>query len=216
MKQERMMTCECGLSVAERHRRRHRKSVYHRQHRRIRALLSDHSITFAEIAARFGITRERVRQMARQLGIASGRERRGQHTLDQRMSAWEKQNGYRELIAKGKELGYAVTPIRRNTSWGWQFEQGVVAINGWRAQIVYIWPWGRYLAMTRSVHRADFFVGISPIGFFVFPSKIFRTFPKRTAFSPTPCPTTQKGATGFFRHDYLNYLEAWESLRRRR
>jgi hypothetical protein len=135
--------------------------------------------------------------------------------LHQRMSAWQKRRGHRELIAKCKELGYTVTPSRRDSRWGWSFEDGVVVINGWRTHIVHMSTKGRYLAMKRSVVRADFHVGMSPIGFFIFPSKVWKTIPEATSFSPVPCPIGQRGFTHSGRHDYLNYLEAWKLLGRR-
>ena len=75
------MTCECGLPAADRNRRHHRLSVYHRRHRRIKRLLSNNSIRFADIGDKFGITRERVRQIARHLGMESGRQRQEQRVL---------------------------------------------------------------------------------------------------------------------------------------
>jgi hypothetical protein len=205
------MTCECGLPVADPNRRHHRLSVYHGQHRRIRDLLSKDSLSFAEIGERVGITRERVRQA----WGASGRERREQHAMDKRTSAWRERKGYRELIAKCKGLGYTVTPSRYDTGWGWRFLDGIVVINGWRAHIVYIRTKDRYLLFRRSVVRADFHVGISPIGFFIFPTKVWKTFPEATSFSPIPCAIGQRGFTHSHRHDYLNYLEAWKLLGRR-
>ncbi len=210
-----MMTCECGFAVAGRN-RHHQLSVYHRQPRRIRALLSNNALSFADIGNRLGITRERVRQMAQQLGMASGRLRQEQRVLYQRMAAWRERKDHRELIAKGKELGYTVTPIRCNTHSRWRFEPGMVAINGWRVHIVHMRTRGRYLGFRRFVCRADFHVGISTIGFFIFPSKVWKTFPARTAFSPIPCMRGQPGFAGSDRHDYLKYLEAWKLLRRRR
>jgi hypothetical protein len=209
------MTCECGFQVTNRDRRDHLLSVYHRQHRKIRGLLSNDSLTFAEIGQRLGITRERVRQIARQLEMESGLQRREQRTLHQRMPAWSKRKGYRELIAKGKEFGYTVTPNRVDSPWGWRFQARMVLINGWRAHIVYIRTKGRYLVFGRSDIRADFYVGISPIGFFVFPSKVWKTLPEKTSFSPIPCPVGHRGFTHSHRHDYLNYLEAWKLLGRR-
>jgi hypothetical protein len=126
-----LMTCECGFPGADRSHRYHRRSVYHRQHRRIRGLLSNDSLSFADIGDRLGITRERVRQIARQLGMTSGRQRREQHALHQRIPAWHERRGYRELIAKGKEFGYTVTPSRVDSPEGWRFQARIVVINGW-------------------------------------------------------------------------------------
>ena len=76
------MTCECGLPAADRNRRHHRLSVYHRRHRRIRRLLSNNSIRFADIGDKFGITRERgpPRSLGT-LGMESGRQRQEQRVL---------------------------------------------------------------------------------------------------------------------------------------
>jgi hypothetical protein len=209
-----LMTCECGFPVAGRNRRDHRLSVYHRHYRRIKNLLSRDSLSFADIGERVGITRERVRQIAQQLGRATGRERREQHAMDKRMSAWHERKGHRELIAKCKELGYTVTPSRYDTRLGWRFEDRIVVINGWRAHIVYIRTKDRYLVFRRSVVRADFHLGVSPIGFFIFPAKVWKTFPEGTSFSPIPSLIGHRGVTHSDRHDYLNYLEAWKLLGR--
>jgi hypothetical protein len=208
-----LMTCECGLPGAGRS--DHRLSVYHRQHRRIRSLLSNKALSFVDIGDRLGITRERVRQIARQLGMESGLQRREQRALRKRMPDWQNRKGYRELIAKGKRYGYTVTPSRVDSPEGWRFQARIVVINGWRTHIVYMRNRGRYLAFGRSDVPADFYVGISPIGFFIFPSKVWKTFPERTSFSPIPCPIGQRGFNHSHRHDYLNYLEAWKLLRRR-
>ena len=74
-------------------------------------------------------------------------------------------------------------------------------------------PRGRYLAFGRSDVRADVYVGISPIGFFVFPSKVWETFPERTMFFPIVCLAGKRGFAHSNRHDYLNYLEAWKLIR---
>jgi hypothetical protein len=80
---------------------------------------------------------------------------------------------------------------------------------------VYISTKGRYLALKRSMVRADFHVGISQIGFFIFPAKVWKTIPEATSFSPVPCPIGHRGFSRSHRHDYLNYLEAWKLLGRR-
>jgi hypothetical protein len=195
------MPCECGLPVAG-HKRHHRLSVYHRQHGRIKNLLSNHSLSFADVGDRVGITRERVRQLARQLGVASRRPPREQQALAKRMAAWCKRKGHRELIAKCKELGYTAAPSRLDASWGWRFEVGIIVINGWRTHTIPVRTRGHYLAFRRSVVHADFQVGISPIGFFIFPSKVWKTFPEGTLFSRTPCTKGQPGFSRSRRHDY--------------
>jgi hypothetical protein len=212
---KKMRVCECGYAVADGNYHQHRFSVFHRQHRKIKALLSNTSLSFAHIGKKFGITRERVRQIARQLGSVSGRERRQQRRLAGQIAAWKERRGYRELIAKCEKLRYTVAPSRRDTRWGWRFEHDVVLINGWRSHIVYMRNKGRYLAFTRSDAPANFHVGISPIGFFIFPTNVWRTFPPKTAFAPIPC-RSGPGFTRSCRHDYLDYLEAWKLLKARK
>src|SRR5437879_7923570 len=54
---------------------RHALSVIHRKGKLIRAMLERDCITHAAIARRIGLTRERVRQLALQMGFADGRSR---------------------------------------------------------------------------------------------------------------------------------------------
>jgi hypothetical protein len=147
------MTCDCGFPGVDRSHRYHRLSVCHRHYRRIRGLLSDSSLSFADIGDRLGITRERVRQIAQKLGMTSGRQRREQRALHQRIPAWQERKGYRELIAKGKEFGYTVTPSRVDSPEGWRFQARIVVINGWRAQqnaiIETCWPGRNFLLTAR-------------------------------------------------------------------
>ena len=207
-----LRVCECGFPITNRNRRLHRFSVYHREHRRIKALLSDNRISYAEIGNKVGLTRERIRQIDRQLGGALGRERVRQRVADDRLAAWRQREGHRQVIAKCEELGYKVEPSRRGSGSRWLFEAGFVVINGWRTHIAPMSFRGRYLALKRASVRADFCVRISPIGFFVFPSKVWKTLPKATEFSPNGSGG-KRGVTNRARHDYLNYFEAWKLLK---
>jgi hypothetical protein len=207
-----MMVCECGLAISDR-RGGHRRSVYHLQHRRIKALLSKNWISYSEIGAGLGITRERVRQIAEKIGSPSGHQRQEQYMAERRASAWRERKGHREVIAKCEELGYTVTPSKRVTGSNWYLEANIAVINGKRVRILFIrHAYSHYLKLRRPATHADFYVAISPIGFFIFPSKVWGTFPAVTTFSPDPC-ANGRGATHSRRHDYLNYLEAWELLK---
>jgi hypothetical protein len=210
-----MMVCECGfpLSSAGQGLYAHRRSPYHRHHRRIKALLSKNEISYAEIGARLGLTRERVRQIAEKAGMPPGRQRQKQCVVDRRTSAWREHKGHREVIAKCEELGYTVMPSRRVNSTDWYLEANIVVINGWRVRIVYTnWTRSGYLRVKRFEAHADFYLSISPVGFFIFPSKVWRTFPASTAFSSDPS-TSDGGVVRSSRHDYLDYLEAWKLLK---
>jgi hypothetical protein len=209
-----MMVCACGLPMSSDRRGayKHRRSTYHRHHQRIKDLLSKNEIPYAEIGARLGITRERVRQIAKKIGMPSGQQRKEQCILDRRTAIWREHKGHGKVIAKCEELGYTVTPSRRDAGSHWYFEANIVVINGRRVRIVYSNKMrSRYLRLKRSEAHADFYLAISPIGFFIFPSKVWRTFPATTAFSPYP--STSHVGLRSNRHDYLDYLEAWKLLK---
>src|SRR5438067_5657259 len=71
-----MHYCEiCRFELKKRGFKRHTLSVFHRKAKLIRAMLERNCITHAEIARRIGLTRERVRQLALQMGFAAGRSR---------------------------------------------------------------------------------------------------------------------------------------------
>ena len=210
-----MMICECGLKLPQCTHHRHRNSLYHRRHRQIGALLSDSRISYAEVAKRFGISRERVRQIACQVGVLPGRKRSEQRTTIERWSAWRNRHGHREVIARCEKLGYAVEPSRREAIRGWRFESRIVMINGWRTHVGYMRSRGRNLILKRAGILAEFYVRISPIGLFVFPSEVWRTLPSLTEFSANQHRTTRRMSVGN-RRDYLSYLEAWKGLNAKR
>src|SRR5437899_6465630 len=71
-----MRYCQtCRLQLDKRGFKRHTLSVVHRKGKLIRAMLERDCITHAAIARRIGLTRERVRQLALQMGFADGRSR---------------------------------------------------------------------------------------------------------------------------------------------
>src|SRR5260370_17642672 len=71
-----MRYCQtCRLQLDKRGFKRHTLSAVHRKGKLIRAMLERNCITHAEIARRIGLTRERVRQLALQMGFADGNSR---------------------------------------------------------------------------------------------------------------------------------------------
>jgi hypothetical protein len=63
----------------------HRAGVYHRQHRKIHAMLGSSNLTLKEIARRLGVTYQRAQQIASEHGY-SGRLRQRARSLDRRRS----------------------------------------------------------------------------------------------------------------------------------
>jgi hypothetical protein len=92
----------CRLELDTRGFKRHTLSVFHRKARLIRAMLERNCITHAEIARRIGVTRERVRQLALQLGFADGRSR---HAIC-RMERLRKEMG--EFFSEALKRGFPV------------------------------------------------------------------------------------------------------------
>lgn len=74
MKHQRFFCETCQVELA--HLRIHNRGVRHRQAKRLQALLSQNCMTFSEIGKRVGLSRERVRQIAKSMpGIDAGFKR---------------------------------------------------------------------------------------------------------------------------------------------
>ena len=103
-----MHYCEiCRFELKERGLARHKLSVVHRKGKLIRAMLERNCITQAEIARRIGVTRERVRQLAQQMGFADGKTRQAICKIERRKKAMA------EFCQKAQERGFAVEPVGR-------------------------------------------------------------------------------------------------------
>lgn len=72
-RRERETCAECGVTVGVLQRKRHLAGAVHLHSKRIRALLAEPCITLEEIGKRLGVTRERVRQIAKLLQLESNR-----------------------------------------------------------------------------------------------------------------------------------------------
>jgi hypothetical protein len=95
--------CEiCHFGVDQRFFKRHTLSVVHRKAKLIRAMLERDCITHAEIARRVGLTRERVRQLALQMGFADGRSRHAICRIARRRKEMA------EFFVKAEEHGFEV------------------------------------------------------------------------------------------------------------
>src|SRR5258707_7827587 len=83
----------------------HTLSVFHRKAKLIRAMLERNCITHAEIARRIGVTRERVRQLALQMGFADGRSRHAICRMERRRKEMA------EFFVEAQKRGFAVEPL---------------------------------------------------------------------------------------------------------
>src|SRR5258708_12525541 len=98
-----MRYCQtCHFKISERVFKRHTLSVVHRKGKLIRAMLERDCITHAEIARRIGLTRERVRQLALQMGFADGRSWQAICRVERRKKEMP------EFFVQAQKRGFAV------------------------------------------------------------------------------------------------------------
>src|SRR5947199_3293173 len=98
-----MRYCQtCRFQLDKRGFKRHTLSAVHRKGKLIRAMLERNCITHAEIARRIGLTRERVRQLALQMGFAAGRSRHAICRMERRRKAMP------EFFVQAQKRGFAV------------------------------------------------------------------------------------------------------------
>ena len=98
-----MRYCQtCRFQLDKRGFKRHTLSAIHRKGKLIRAMLERNCITHAEIARRIGLTRERVRQLALQMGFAAGRSRHAICRMERRRKAMP------EFFVQAQKRGFEV------------------------------------------------------------------------------------------------------------
>lgn len=103
--------CEiCRFELDGRWFKRHTLSLVHRKAKLIRAMLARNCITQAQIARRIGVTRERVRQLAQQMGFADGKTRHAICRIERRKQEMK------EFFVKAQERGFEVEPLGRKSA----------------------------------------------------------------------------------------------------
>jgi len=102
-------TCpDCGTTLRGYYLDKHRKSIGHRRGAELRALLES-GVRFSHIAREFGLSRERVGQLARKMGVGMGREQRRIRKMEARLSRnhfWP----YRKELGRHVTWDFRVTP----------------------------------------------------------------------------------------------------------
>jgi hypothetical protein len=202
----------------------HERSTLHRHGRRIRALLDANCLSLTEIANRVGgITRERMRQIARDYFGVTGRIRQSVCALIQREEKMKvlmdalTSFPIGQVMAKLNELQipFEAMPSKRG------IELRRLLINGKMCKILKCGPRttagyrSRYRCIRRPQSRDpyDFCIYVdSKHGFLVMPKD---KLPKNsTSFILDP-PIGYNNMLGTYstRHDFIDYLEAWDQLR---
>jgi hypothetical protein len=196
--------CECGMTVAKAS-GTHFTSRFHQLALRITALLKTDCLSFAEIGDRIGVSRQRVHQIAKNLGCTPGRVRQKVCAVRKRVA---KRAGYldakhADLMIRCGELGLDLRPVDSST----------VLVNGCRCSVSRcVKPLivnGTEYAHLRVRRKGVEFALVKGPGpsWFVFPASL--PLPITTSFSLDPKMT---GAKEDF-HDYLRYREAWHLLK---
>jgi hypothetical protein len=80
---------------------------------RLKALLAEGCLTFSQIGQRLGLTRERIRQIAKNMGFESGRERMSTCTLKKKLSRRQAaiQKRLADILAVCSEKGFVAAPF---------------------------------------------------------------------------------------------------------
>lgn len=190
----------CGFEMKERGVTRHTRSLLHRKGKLIRAMLERSCITHAEIARRIGLTRERVRQVARQMGFASGRSRHAICRMERR------QKEMTEFFVKAEERGFSVELLTGKSG----YINGKLCLE--RRACQHKIGVGKYKYTYVSIHRParqfDICAWKLPDGrFLMLPEKLVGF--KQTSFNPEE---SDKPGTASTSHYYREWIERWSVL----
>jgi hypothetical protein len=200
-----MRYCQtCRFKVDKRGYKRHTLSVVHRKAKLIRAMLERNCITHAEIARRIGVTRERVRQLALQMGFADGRSRRAICRMERRRKEMA------EFFVAAQQHGFPVEPLGRKSA----YINGKICIQ--RQACWHDIGEGKYkytyLSIRQPGGRFDICAWKLPDGrFLILPRKLVGF--TQTTFNPEE---SDRLGTNSSSHYYRDYIERWSLLGRPR
>jgi hypothetical protein len=190
----------CRFKVHKRGFRRHTLSVLHRKAKLIRAMLERNCITHAEIARRIGVTRERVRQLALQMGFADGRSRHAICRMERRKKEMA------EFFVEAQKRGFQVEPLGTKSA----YINGKICVQ--RQACWHEIGKGKYKYTYLSIHRPtgrfDICAWKLPDGrFLILPEKLVGF--TQTTFNPKE---GERPGTDSSSHYYREYIERWSLL----
>jgi len=194
----------CRFELDNRGFKRHTLSVFHRKAKLIRAMLERNCITQAEIARRIGVTRERVRQLALQLGFADGRSRHAICRMERRRKEMA------EFFVEAQKRGFAVELLGTRSA----YINGKLCVQR-KACWHDIGKSGHkytYLSIFRPAGRFDICAWKLPDGRFLILPKELTGF-RQTTFNPEE---SDRPGTASSSHHYRQHIERWSLLGRPR
>ena len=194
----------CQFELTKRGFKLHTLSVLHRKGKLIRAMLERTCITHAEIARRIGLTRERVRQLALQMGFAAGRSRHAVCRMERRKKEM------REFFVAAQKRGFAVELLGKRSA----YINGKLCLQ--RQACWHEIARGKYKYTYLSVYRPAAWFDICawklPDGrFLILPKKLVDF--TQTTFNPEE---SERPGTASSSHYYREYIERWSLLGRPR
>ena len=202
------VTCECGkfLSLGHSKSIRHRSSVFHKNHRRIKRLLDSPCVSFSEVARRLPVTPERVRQIAdRELKGLKGHPRQQACSLEHRTT--EISPLVKMVLDKCAERKIPSEPKMGFS----RFWSTAVLINGKEVRISSATPNARgYVALHRT--NADFLIVfiVNEKDWLIIPRAAMPTGSTTISLNP---PMSTRGISPSRRHDWRQYINAWHLLK---
>jgi hypothetical protein len=194
----------CRFEVDNRRFKLHARSVFHRKAKLIRAMLERNCITHAEIARRIGLTRERVRQLALQMGFLDGTSRHAICRMERRKKEMA------EFFVQAQERGFQVEPLRRRSA----YINGQLCVQ--RNACWHDLRMGKYkytyLCIRRPAGTFDICAWKLPDGrFLILPEKLVGF--RQTIFNAVE---SERFGTYSSSHYYRQYIERWSLLGRTR
>lgn len=211
---ERVICSSCNASVAARSMTIHKKGTFHRQNKRIRALLSKPCITQIEIAERLGVTTQRVQQIAARILQVDGHARQRVCTLrrvsdlnDNLLKTNRVLVALRTTCAREGLTFEAVTYLKNEAS---VIHCRKVKVEGQTCRLTLAASRGRYVSFRRPSNLTDesFVLSLLPDHRWVVVPRAALPA-KQTTFAPEPKPNYGTRNT---RHDWPDYINAWHLL----
>ena len=190
----------CRFQLKKRGFARHTVSVAHRKAKLIRAMLERNCITQAEIARRVGLTRERVRQLAQQMGFADGRSRHAICRIERRRKEMA------EFFVKAEGRGFPVEPLGPKSS----YINGMLCVQ--RQACWHEIGKPRYQYTYISIRRPT---GRFDICAWKLPDRRFLILPKKLVhFAQTTfnLEESERPGTASSSHYYREHIERWDLL----
>jgi len=197
----------------------HKGSVYHKHHAEIAARLADVRNTFAAVADEYGLSRERVRQFAEELGLHTGRKictlRREARLADEFDRAFPDKKFLQDLGLR----------VERFLGQAGQLSTRFLKLNGHVCLMGRAWPTsihgGGYVRLSRYTGPSDGFVLYRlPLidqrqHWMVVPAAAAPTYTGLFALvlrGPSP-RFSRSGPPESYKGKWLQYIDAWHLLK---